>query len=152
MDIELLRMQKREKANQRNLIEEGRKAAMLASLYIEKRAEMYDINERQKRFNRNINAKRRDMERAYIQRAEDIIHGRLKKKRTSIIRRVFTPQILIYSIVSIIIYIFCAKLAYIERGYKAIGGEGFFLVLPLILIAFRFGNIMDKEARKENRE
>lgn len=152
MDSELIRIQQREKVNQRNLIEEGRKAAMLASLYVEKRAQMYDINERQQRFNRNINAKRKEMERAYIQRAEDIIHGRLKKKRTSIIRRIFTPQILFYSLISIIIYIFWAKLAYIERGYKAIGGEGFFLILPLLLVAFRIGNIIDKEARKEDRK
>lgn len=151
MDSELTRIQKSEKVNQRNLVEEGRKAAMLASLYMEKQAEMYDINERQKRFNRNITAKRRQMERSYIQKAEDIIHGRYRKRRPSILRRVFTPQIIIYSIISIIIYLFWAKLAYIERGYKAIGGEGFFLILPLLLIAYRIGNLIDKEARNINK-
>lgn len=57
MDSELIRIQQREEINDKNLIEESRKAVMLAALYTEKTMEIGELNDRQKRFNRNINQK-----------------------------------------------------------------------------------------------
>lgn len=68
MDSELIRIQQREEINDKNLIEESRKAVMLAALYAEKTMEIGELNDRQKRFNRNINQKRREMERMYVKK------------------------------------------------------------------------------------
>lgn len=151
MDSELIRIQQREEINDKNLIEESRKAVMLAALYTEKTMEIGELNDRQKRFNKNINQKRREMERMYVKKAKEIVDGKYRKKRPSILSRVFAPHIIFYSFLSIIVYICLAKLAYMERGYKAIGGEGFFLILPIILVAFRIGNLIDKDANKRNK-
>lgn len=87
----------------------------------------------------------------YVKKAKEIVDGKYKKKRPSILSRVFAPHIIFYSFLSIIVYICLAKLAYMERGYRAIGGEGFFLILPIILVAFRIGNLIDKDANKRNK-
>lgn len=148
MDNELT-IKNKEKINNKKILEEGKKAAMPTELYVEKTTELYELNQKQKRINKNINEKRREIEELYTNKAKDTVEGNYKRKGPGIIRQTLTADILIYSAISLIVYFFLSKLAYLERGYKSIGGEGFFLILPLFIIFNRLIDVIDKEARKK---
>lgn len=151
MDREIIKINYKDKRNDRDLLEESKKAARLAALYTEKTLEMEDLNFKQKRYNREINERRRELKELYIEEAKEIVDGKYRRRRPSIMARVFSPQIIIFCFLSLIVYICLAKLAYIDRGYRAIGGEGFFLIFPLLILTFRFGNLVDKDARRRNK-
>ncbi len=136
--------------------EEYRKITELTKLYYRQMAELRSLNHRQKKINRNINRRKKQLIKENKKIAIAIIEGQeggsIEVKKPGVIRQAIDGNYIVASIISLLVYVISSKIAYIERGYKAIGGEGFFLIFPIILLAFKAAKIMDENNSKEQKK
>lgn len=127
------------------IIDECTKKRKVAQLYLQKNRALERLQAQQRRMNKKMENRKKYTEIKYRKKAQRVIEGKTTADLIKpVLDKVFTFEIMLIIIISLSLFFGFSKWATIQRGYRALGGEGILLLIPVAAIIYRTGNVLQE--------